>query len=100
MDHQIFNKLHTEGLISDVSFEKTEQKRLYPLFSVFLEIRALLYIGILALTSGLGILVYKNIDTIGHQAVLLFIALVSVGCFFYCFKYKAPFSKGKVKSPM
>jgi hypothetical protein len=99
MDYQLFKKLHAEGLLSDESFEKIAQKNLHPLFSVFWEIKTLLYIGIVLLTSGLGILVYKNIDTIGHQVVLLFIALVSTGCFFYCFKYRVPFTKTKVKSP-
>jgi len=99
MDGQLFNKLHAEGLISDATFEKTEQKHLHPLFSLYWEIKTLLYIGILSLTSGLGILVYKNIDTIGHQAVLAFIALVSIGCFLYCYKHKQPFSKSRVKSP-
>jgi hypothetical protein len=99
MDHALFQELHAEGLISDESFNKIEQKRLNPLFSVHWEIKTLIFIGIALLTAGLGILVYKNIDTIGHQAVLAFIALVCIGCSVYCFKYKKPFSASKVTSP-
>ena len=51
------------------------------------------------LTSGLGILVYKNIDTIGHQAILLFIALICAGSFVYCNKNKEPFATSRVASP-
>ena len=69
------------------------------LISVHWELKIILYLGVLLLTSGLGIMVYKNIDTIGHQAIVVFIALLSAGCFFYCFKTKAPFSYKKVEAP-
>jgi len=93
----LYDDLHSEGLISDESFEKIRQKP--NLFSVHWEIKTLLYLGVLLLTTGLGILVYENIDTIGHQAILAFIALICTGCFAYCFKTCLPFSTGKVKSP-
>jgi hypothetical protein len=92
----LFKNLHAEGLISDGSLQKAEAAEAAPLFSLYWELRLLLYLGVLLLTGGLGILVYKNIDTIGHQAVLAFIALVTVGCFFYCFRQKARFSWEKV----
>ncbi len=58
-------------------------------------------LGVLLLTGGLGILVYKHIDTIGHQAVLAFIALVTAGSFFYCYRKRSPFSwSGKSRSPI
>jgi hypothetical protein len=99
LEPEIYNKLHTEGYISDSSFEKIRQKHLHKLFSVHWELKTLLYLGVMLLSGGLGVLVYKNIDTIGHQAILAFIALVCIGCFAYCFKHKHPFSWGKVKSP-
>jgi hypothetical protein len=98
MDHTLFNNLHSEGFISDESFTKIKQRHQTKLFSVHWEIKTILYLGIILLTSGLGILVYKNIDTIGHQAILAFIALICAGCFYYCFKHKAPFSKERVQS--
>jgi hypothetical protein len=93
----LYEDLHSEGLISDESFEKIRQKP--NLFSVHWEIKTLLYLGVLLLTTGLGILIYENIDTIGHQAILALIALICTGCFAYCFKICLPFSAGKVKSP-
>jgi hypothetical protein len=91
-----FKKLHAEGLISDAALRQAETRERERLFSLHWELRLLLYLGVLLLTGGLGILVYKNIDTIGHQAVLGFIALVTAGSFFYCFRKKAPFNWGKV----
>jgi hypothetical protein len=93
----LYKTLHAEGLLSDDSFEKLNQKQ--SLFSVHWEIKTLLYLGVLLLTTGLGILIYENIDTIGHQFVLLLIAAICIGCFTYCFKTALPFSASKVKSP-
>src|SRR5258708_27887814 len=87
-----FKKWHAEGLISDATLQRVEAVESRSLFSLFWELRTLLYLGVLLLTSGLGILVYKHIDTIGHQAVLAFIAAVTAGCFFYCLRKKAPFN--------
>jgi predicted membrane protein DUF2157 len=99
MNPNIFKKLHSEGLLSDESFGKIKLQISERTISVHWELRTILYIGILLLTSGLGILVYKNIDTISHQAVLLFIALISATGFYYCFKNKLPFSSKKVDAP-
>ena len=98
--NDLYNILHAEGSISDESFERLKQKSEQPhLFSLHWELKTLLYLGVLLLTSGLGLLIYENIDTIGHQFVLLLIALICAGCFVYCFKLKLPFSTGKVPSP-
>lgn len=95
----IYDELHAQGIISDASYSKINQERLNPLFSVHWEVKTILYLGIMLFTGGIGILVYKNIDTIGHQIILAFIALVSGGCLFYCFKNKKPFSRSKVETP-
>jgi hypothetical protein len=94
-----YDTLHEEGLLSEESLQKINQHKKAPLFSVHWELKTLLYAGILMLTAGLGILVYENIDTIGHQFVLAFIALISIGSFAYCFKLKQPFDRKKVQSP-
>jgi len=69
------------------------------LFSLHWEIKTVLYLGVMTLSTGLGILIYKNIDTLGHQVILAIIAAISGGCFFYCFKTKKPFSFLRVKPP-
>ncbi len=98
-DDRLFDQLYTDGLISDASFDKIKQRQLNPLYSVHWEAKTALYTGIAALTTGLGILIYKNIDSIGHQVILILIALITAGCFAYCFKYKKPFRAGKVPAP-
>ena len=44
-------------------------------FSLHWELRAMLFAGILLLSSGLGLLVYDNFDQIGHGALLAAMAV-------------------------
>src|SRR3954454_21908489 len=91
-------QLHSDGIITATELEHIEHYESSKLFSVYWEIRTILYAGILLLTSGIGILVYKNIDTIGHQTILAAIALAIVACFYYLQKHKQPYSNKEVKN--
>ncbi len=64
-------------------------------FTLHWELRTLLYTGVMLLTSGLGVIIYKNIDTIGHTAIILAIAAACGTCFLYCFRHKLPYSNLK-----
>ena len=99
MDPNLFKKLEAEGLISADSLRKITALEEGRFFSMHWELKTLLYLGVLLLSGGLGILVYKNIDTIGHTAILIFIALVSAGCFYYCLRHKGAFSWSRVAAP-
>lgn len=99
MNILLFTKLQKEGLISEESLNRIREKESSRLFSLHWEIRLVLYLGIMLLSGGLGVLIYKNIDTIGHQAILGLIALTGAGCYFYCFRNKTPFSTKKVEAP-
>ncbi|MDA3613441.1 DUF2157 domain-containing protein [Polluticaenibacter yanchengensis] len=46
----------------------------------------LLYGGILALTSGIGMLLYKNIDTLGHSILILLTAASALLCLYFGIK--------------
>ncbi len=99
MDPQTFKQLHEEGLLSGESLLNVEAVERERLFSLHWELKTLLYLGVTLLSGGLAVLVYKNIDTIGHQAILAFIAGVCTGCFYYCWRKSAPFSTNKVQAP-
>jgi Predicted membrane protein (DUF2157) len=99
MHTSLAEKLFAEGLLTDSSKQKLKEYEDKRLFSVYWELKTILYLGVLLLSGGLGILVYKNIDSIGHQAILFFIALISIAGFVYCYKTKLPFSTGKVAAP-
>lgn len=64
--------------------------------SVHWDLRSLLYLGILLFTTATGILIYKNIDTIGHGVLVTAIAVMVVTCFAYCFKKSNGYQHTKV----
>ena len=67
-------------------------------FSLHWELRTILYAGVTLLSSGLGILIYKNIDTIGHGILIALIGLISAACFWYVWKHRKPFSPQLVET--
>ncbi|WP_202986123.1 DUF2157 domain-containing protein [Pedobacter gandavensis] len=95
----LYKTLKDNGTISAESFDKLTEKQQSSLFSLHWELKTLLYLGVVLLSGGLGILIYKNIDSIGHQAILAGIAAICGGCFYYCFRHKNPFSRELLKSP-
>lgn len=99
MPTTLFEQLHTDGHLSSESLQKIKTSEANKLFSVHWELKTILYLGVLLLSGGLGILVYKNIDTIGHQAILFFISALCAGSFFYCFKNKLSYSNNIVDAP-
>lgn len=99
MNINIYEKLLEDGCIQQETLNRLQEKKRNQLFSLHWELKTLLYLGVMLLSTGLGILIYKNIDTIGHQVILAFIATISIGCFYYCYRHKQPFSKEKVHSP-
>lgn len=98
MDIPLFKKLLEQQLISETEFENIKRQDTAPV-SVYWEVTSVLYIGILLLTGGLGILVYKNIDTIGHAVIIALIAAMSISCFAYCYKNSKGYSNQKIESP-
>ena len=99
MDISVFEKLHAEGIIGNNSLQQIKNQSVNKNISVHWELKTILYLGVLLLAGGLGIAIYKNIDSIGHQAILAAIAVISASCFFYCTKNKKPFSTQKTDAP-
>lgn len=66
------------------------------LFSVRNELLFLMYVSVLLFTSGVGVLIYNNIDTIGHTLILGILLLLIIGCYFFSFKKSEGFSKADV----
>jgi hypothetical protein len=61
-------------------------------FSLYYELRTLLSLGVTLLSTGLGLLIYKNIDSIGHGVIVAGIALISAAGFAYAYRQRQPFS--------
>lgn len=95
---EVLNELDKQGILStEQQSALTEYERQKP-FSLHWELRAMLYIGILALSSGLGLLIYDNFDQIGHNALLAVIAAACAGSFWFAWKYRPEWTTAQAKS--
>jgi Predicted membrane protein (DUF2157) len=99
MDIPVFEQLQKDGLVSPDTAGKIKAVEAKRPISVHWDLRTLLYFGILLLTTGLGILLYKNIDTIGHATLITLTGMLSAACFVYCFRSSGPFSHSQVAAP-
>jgi hypothetical protein len=95
----ILSALTGKGIISQEQADVIADFHADRPFSVHWELRSILYVGILLFSAGTGILIYENIDTIGHQAIIAAITCLTVACFYYTYKNSLPYSNEAVKNP-
>lgn len=67
--------------------------------SLFAELNALLYLGVLAIAGGIGWTIARHAERFGDLAILLTLAAVFVGCVSYVFRRGAAYSRERVESP-
>src|SRR5438132_11412868 len=79
-----------------ILFDRVARRRLV---SVRLEIRALLYAGVLLLTSGVGLLVKEHRQDIGPWAIAGGIALAAAACLVWVIRKAPPFACGEAPRP-
>jgi hypothetical protein len=99
MNIRVFEGLFADERIDVDTLQKVREHEATKHVSVRRELLILLYFGIVLLSTGLGILIYENIASIGHLTIVLMIAAVSIFCFAYCFKKAARPSWRKTESP-
>lgn len=95
-EEQATQTLFNKNQITEEQFEAIRAYRNLNIFSVHNELKFLLYLSILMFTSGIGILIYQNIDTIGHAAILGLLLIVTIICFYFSFKNHPGFSRDEV----
>lgn len=99
MRPEYLNELRSKNLITENQFSVLEPIVSNKIFSVFYELRTLLYLGVLLFTTGVGILIYLNIGDIGHLLSIAVLIILTIACFFYTFKNAPRFTRGKAESP-
>jgi hypothetical protein len=99
MPTSIFESLYDQGLLSRESIEKIREKQSDKSISLYWDIRLVLYAGVLLLTGGLSVLIYKNIDEIGHLAIILAMTAACIFCYGWSLRKMHPFSWEEVRSP-
>ncbi len=89
-------KLLDRKLISEPQFNAIISFRNSGFFSIRNEVLGLMYISVLMFAAGAGVIIYNNIDSIGHTLILTAIALLTLACFYFCFINSPKFSRLQV----
>lgn len=67
--------------------------------SVYFELSALLYLGVLSFVGGLGWTMRAYVANLGDAAILSLLSLIVAAAFYYCFANVEPFANAEVESP-
>jgi len=94
-DDQATKSLLDKNLITENQYQEIATYRNLNIFSLNAELKFFLYLSVLLFTSGIGVLIYKNIDSIGHIAILSILFILICVCFYYCFKNSKGFQKAE-----
>lgn len=94
--NQFTQKLCERNLLNNSQMDAISKYDTLSIFSLHNELRFLLYLGVLLFTSGVGTLVYKNINSIGHLAVLCLLFIVTSVGFYFSIKKAKGFHKEEV----
>ena len=73
---KIATALLEKGFMTNKQLDAIEEYQNLGIFSLHTELRLLLYLSVLLFTSGIGILIYQNIDSIGHDAIIICLFLL------------------------
>jgi len=92
-------RLRAEGVLSPPEAALFGRVARRELVSVRIELRLLLYPGVLLLTSGVGVLVAEHHDAIGPVAIAATVAVAGAGCLAWVARAAPAFSWGEVDSP-
>ncbi|KVV14630.1 DUF2157 domain-containing protein [Flavobacterium sp. TAB 87] len=90
-------KLFEKNFITENQFNQIKEYRGLGIFSLHAELKLALYLSVLLFTSGVGILIYNNIDTIGHVAILSLLVITIAVCFYFSFKNSNGFSRAETQ---
>ena len=91
-------QLRGEGVLTEPQARLFARVARRELVSVRPEIRAALYLGVLFLTSGVGLFVKENRDRIGPVAIGLAIGAIAAGCLVWAWRRARPFAWGEPPS--
>jgi hypothetical protein len=92
-------RLRVEGVLSAPQAALFARVARRELVSVRIELRLLLYLGVVLLTSGVGLLVAEHHDAIGPVAIAATLALAGAACIAWIARRAPAFSWGEVEPP-
>ena len=96
---RLLNDLQARGLLPPGQAAALADYEHQRPFSLHYELRALLYLGVTLLSGGLGVLIYQNIEHIGHGVVVAGIAGLTAACLAYAARHRPAFTWGAAPGP-
>lgn len=96
--NDVLAELERQGILLPEQRTKIAELEQHRPFSLHWELRALLYVGILLLSSGLGLLIYDNFEQIGQSALLTTIAVGCAASFLFAWRYRPNWTISQTKS--
>ncbi len=93
------DRLRADGALEEQQAAPFSRVARGELVSVRAEIRTALYVGVLLVVSGVGLLLKENVDRIGPSAVAGAVALAAGACLAWAWRRSAPASWGPSASP-
>jgi len=98
MDIRLFEKLQEDGHLSEESVAQVRARIESRPFSLHWELKTMLYLGITLFTTGVGMFIYENINTIGHLTIIILLGIAAIAGFIYAYKKHGGYSTQKVES--
>ncbi len=86
------------GVITEAQHATLSQLVRRERFSLFVELNALLYIGVVSIVAGLGWTFRDYVVNLGDAAILAILALLMAGSFGYCFSKGPAYSNDEIES--
>jgi hypothetical protein len=99
MRPRYLHELKERGLLSPEQYALLEPVYSSKVVSLFYELRIILYLGVMLFTTGIGILIYKNIGDLGHLALIGILFILTAWCFHYSLKTAPSYSRNNAESP-
>ena len=98
MDKESLEEIFAAGLLTNEKKAQLDALANRSVFSMYYELRTMLYVGVLLLSGGVGILIYNNLGQAGHYLALGLLSAATALCFYYVQKHQLPFSTTHTES--
>lgn len=92
-------KLYEDLILTSEQFDYLDKIKSKKLISLHFELRSLLYIGVLLLSTGIGLLIYTHMENWGHLALISGLSVLEIGCIYYISQHYAPYTNQIQKQP-
>jgi hypothetical protein len=92
----LLQKLHQKEFLNENDLEEIAIYQKKGFFSLRSELLLMIYFSVILFTSGIGVIVYNNIDSIGHLAILSANFILMLVCFYFSFKRAKGYANDEV----